>query len=365
MIEICGKIDLISAKNFGFTAMTDFEGNNISARMPLAKKVEVKNPFIIGSSRLGEGHTFSEGEKYFISKGLSYSTTNGISLDKAYSFKLSSTDAFDSFTIAFDTENNRHPDSITVDGTEYYDNDAIFSIFNLENKTSHNVVISNWNVTRSPLIISGIYINLGIDINRRNLISFNSQISDRSDLKVPSFGVISNKGNLSIKDIDGEIADYNENGQLINSKLNMYIRNSLSKKSEPIGTFRILSLDYDDKDFTANLTIGDRLEEWQNINVEGIDFYREETVDSQPHRNFKWIYDYLLNITHNNGFTNMLSFAELDEDTQEILNCTYMKYPMLESDNLWAQWQKLCVVCQAHIYQNPNGKIVFEYKGGN
>lgn len=360
MIEICGEIEIFSGGVLELSESVNFTGNNISSSLSnvLGEKKTVKNPFIIGTSKLGDGSTFSGGEDYFI--GTQKCQEDGF-FDKPYWITLKSNQNFSSLTIAFDTENNRYPKMINVDGTLYNNDDAIFSVFNLDNLTEHKVGFQSWSEINSPLVLSGIYLDLAIKINRKNLINFNSQISDRSDLKVPSFGVISNKGNLSIKDIDGEIADYNENGTLINSKLNMYIRNSLSKKSEPIGTFRILSLDYDDKDFTANFTIGDGLEEWQNINVKGIDFYRKETVDEQPPRNFEWIYEYLWQITYNNGFTNMLSFEELDSATKAILRYTYMKYPMLEADNLWAQWQKLSVVCQLHIYQNKNGKIVCEH----
>lgn len=369
MIEICGKIDLISGADLSISYNSEFDANNISIKSLdnlLGKQVSVGNPFIIGFNVLGDGSTFSEGENYFISSQFS----DGADIPKfsqhEYSFTISSSQPFNSLSIAFDTANQRHPITINVDGTDYADDDAIFSIFNLSNSNSHNVTISNWNTAFAPLVISGIYVNISIDINRRNLISFDYKNSDRADLEVPSFGVISNKANLSIKDTNGEIPDYVENGIFSNAKAHIWLNNSLKKgKTEDIAHLKVEKVNYDDISKIADITLTDGIEEWQSIEVPEIAYYREETVDEQPPKNFEWIYDYLLTITHNNGFTNMLKFAKLDNTTQKRLQNRYMKYPLLEATNLWAQWQKLCVALQLHIYQNNNGKIVCEYKGGN
>jgi hypothetical protein len=61
----------------------------------------------------------------------------------------------------------------------------------------------------------------------------------------------------------------------------------------------------------------------------------------------------------------MLSINELDEDTQAVLNNTYIQYPLLESGSLWQQWTKLCQACQLHIYKNSDGVVVCRYNGGN
>jgi hypothetical protein len=61
----------------------------------------------------------------------------------------------------------------------------------------------------------------------------------------------------------------------------------------------------------------------------------------------------------------MLSFEQLDEKTQNILENTTIDYPLLENGTLWEQWQKLCEVCGLYIYKNNEGKTVCTYTYGS
>ena len=215
------------------------------------------------------------------------------------------------------------------------------------------------------------------EIDRRNLISIDRSILDRSDLKLPNFGIISNVGNIEFNDTNGEFLAYAEK-LLLKSGLRCEIklRNTLVEgASETIGVFETDQWDYDNDNRTVSVSIKDDLEEWQDINVEGID-YDPRKIESKP---FSWLYEHLWELTSNrdsyvnaNGETitakgnyNMFSLVELDEDTQAVLKKTYIQYPLLESGSLWQQWTKLCQVCQLHIYKNSDGIVVCRYNGGN
>ena len=69
------------AQNTEDNIITDIQfsdsGNNISANMSNIINVSnvVRNPFIIGKSKLGDGATFSVGERYFVAKQYSADTT--------------------------------------------------------------------------------------------------------------------------------------------------------------------------------------------------------------------------------------------------------------------------------------------------
>lgn len=364
MITISARINLFSGDAINLSDSANFTGNNISAPISnvIGSKKKGTNPFIIGTSVLGDGSTFSDGEDYFIGSELSDSVGD---FANTYTLELSSSKSFKSFTIAFDTANSRHPKSIYVDGNLFSDDDAIFTVFNLADSNTHTITITNWNMPSAPLVITGIYIDLNIDVNRRNIISFNRATYDRGDLKLPSFGIISNSANLSFKDLDGEIRDYAE--QLLLSsdlKVTVWINNTLTKKSQQIGEFQTKEWNYDNDNRSVSVSLKDGLEEWQEISVEPIEYFREDTISSQPEQSFKWFYDILWNITNSNGF-KMQTFDDLDTKTKEILNNSYIKYPLLKSGSLWAQWQKLCEVCQLHIYKDDSGIIVCHYNEGN
>lgn len=261
--------------------------------------------------------------------------------------------------------------------TEYKDDDAIFTIANLNKNKDIIIEISTWNSPLYPLVITGIYAEVSIEIDRRNLISISRSIFDRSDLKLPSWGIISNTGNIEFNDTDGEIRDYAEQLLLESGlKCEIKLNNTLvDGASQTIGVFETDEWDYDNDNRVVSVSLKDDLEEWQDINVSEIS-YDPRKPENKP---FNWLYEHLWKLTSNRssyvndkgetiigtGNYNMLSIVELDEATQAVLNNTYIQYPLLESGSLWQQWTKLCQACQLHIYKNSDGVVVCRYNGGN
>lgn len=202
-----------------------------------------------------------------------------------------------------------------------------------------------------------------IEIDRRNMLSVSSSIFDRSDLKLPSFGIISNTGNIEFNDSDGKVLQYAENLQLQKGqKCEIWLNNTLVENaSELIGSFETDQWDYDNDNRVASVSLKDDLEEWQEINVSEIS-YDPRKVESKP---FSWLYEHLWGVTTANGNYDILSIDELDTATATVLKDTYIQYPLLNAGSLWQEWTKLCQVCQLHIYKNNDGVIVCRYNGGN
>ena len=359
MITLTAKINLLSGDNTALSlGSTNLSGNNISSNLRgiVGVKKKGSNPFILGASKLGDGSTFSDGVDYFIGDQLSDDNGN---FATPYTITITG-NAMTSLTIAFDTANGRHTKSVLVGGVAYIDDDPIFTVTGLTESTSHTITIYDWNSPKYPLVITGIYAEVSIDIDRRNLISISRSIFDRSDLKLPSWGIISNTGNIEFNDTDGEIRDYAE--QLIlqsGLKCEIKLNNTLvDGASQTIGVFETDEWDYDNDNRVVSVSIKDDLEEWQDINVAEIPYNRK--VESKP---FSWLYEHLWAITNPNY--HMQSLKELDEETYGVLTNTYIQYPMLENGNLWKQWTKLCQACQLHIYKNSDGVVVCRYNGGN
>lgn len=267
--------------------------------------------------------------------------------------------------------------SVVITATkEIIDDDPVFTISNIDFQNP-TLKIKDWNVPNYPLVITGIYAEVTIEIDRRNIISLESSTFDRSDLKLPSFGIISNTGNIEFNDLDGEIRDYAEQ-LLLQSGLSCEIKlnNTLvDGASETIGLFETDQWNYGNNSRVVSVSLKDDLEEWQEINVAEIP-YDPRKKESKP---FSWLYEHLWKLTSNRssyvndkgetiigkGNYNMFSIVELDENTQAVLNNTYIQYPLLESGSLWQQWTKLCQACQMHIYKNSKGIVVCRYNGGN
>ena len=268
-----------------------------------------------------------------------------------YKIEIVSKSEINSLTIDFDKINNRHPKRIYIDDVEYIDDDPIFTIANLNSSTRHKIRIDNWNSPNYPLVITGIYAEVNIDIDYRNLISISRSIFDRSDLKLPSFGIISNTGNIEFNDNSGEIRDYAEQ-LLLQSGLSCEIKlnNTLvDGASETIGLFETDQWDYDNDNRVVSVSLKDDLEEWQDILLEEYPLQNAMTMYE--------IYEYLVGKT-----PSKWEFILDNETTTTRLKNITCPYPYLESDNLWAQWQKLCEVCALYIYKNNDGKVVVQHK---
>lgn len=369
MITLTAKIDIISGNNGTLSGVSiNNSRNDISSSIGsiLGVKKQPRNPFIIGASKVGDGSTFSSGEDYFIG---SWRSNESGQFSTPYQLTISGED-IDTLTIQFDTLNNRHPNRIWVNNVEYRDDDPIFTINNLGGVDEVIITFVDWNAPNYPAVITGIYQQVTYEIDRRNLLGISSSIFDRGDYKLPSYGIISNSGSIEFVDYNREVLDCAEMGLLVGDlKAEITLNNTLNGKSETIAIMETEQWNYDNNNRSVSVSLKDDLVEWQDIYVEGITIDPRKIYD-EP---LSYIYNYLWEITSNRtygskigkGNYNMLALEELDQDTQNVLNNVYTKYPLLDSGNLWQQWTKLCQVCQLHIYKDNQGIIVCRYNGGN
>ena len=196
-------------------------------------------------------------------------------------------------------------------------------------------------------------------LNNKRIISISSKIFDRSDITRPSYGIISNTGELEFNDFGSEFLNY-ANQRLLTSDLpvSIFLNNTLYKTNQQIGKFQTRSWSYDNDNRRVSVSLKDDLEEWQDITIGKIEY----DVRKSGKVNLETFYDYIYSKTPTKY--NMMPFSELSPLTQSVLKNTYVNYKMLYSGNLWRQWNKLCQVSQSHIYKTGVGKTTFVYNGG-
>lgn len=196
-------------------------------------------------------------------------------------------------------------------------------------------------------------------LNNKRIISISSKIFDRSDITRPSYGIISNTGELEFNDFNSEFLNY-ANQRLLTSDLpvSIFLNNTLYKTNQQIGKFQTRSWNYDNNNKRVSVSLKDDLEEWQDITIGKIEY----DVRKSGKVNLETFYDYIYSKTPTKY--NMMPFSELSPLTQSVLKNTYVNYKMLYSGNLWRQWNKLCQVSQSHIYKTGVGKTTFVYNGG-
>lgn len=199
-----------------------------------------------------------------------------------------------------------------------------------------------------------------IPLNNKRIISISANSFDRSDITRPSYGIISNTGELEFNDFDSEFLNY-ANQRLLTSDLpvSIFLNNTLYKIRQQIGKFQTRSWNYDNNNKRVSVSLKDDLEEWQDIPIVGISYdpiYNEAT-------SMRSYYGILYSKTPNKY--QMLPFRELDEKTQLILQETTIQYKILKDGSLWEQWRKLCEVCALYIYKNYEGKTICTYTYGS
>jgi hypothetical protein len=356
MITLTAEIQLNSGNNVSYSGtFGNDRGNNISD-LPLGRKEEVLNPFIIGLSKLGDGGKFYESVPYYIHKD--FSDENGLLKSNPFYVAFVAKNEHDTFTMSFDTKNNKFPNSVKVDGQVFFLNSPT-KVFNVSLSNTHTVVIDNWNAPNEPIIISGIYGFPTIEINKRNMLSLEGTVMERGDNSLPSWGIISNGGSLSFKDVYGEVANYAESNLLQDgATVEIYLNDTLSGNKENVGTYYSEDWDYDNDNHSASVSFKDDLEEWQEILTDEIEYDFENSEE----KNLEWFYKKLHELTPQKY--NMTAFEDLDLETKSVLTSTTIKYPYMEDGNLWSSWQKLCGAGLLHIYKEK-GKTICRYNGGN
>ena len=241
--------------------------------------------------------------------------------------------------------------------TKIQDDDAIFSISDL-GAGDTKLIIDNWNTPNCPLVISGIYADISIDIDRKNLISLDRSIFDRSDLKLPSYGIISNTGNIEFNDIDGQIRDYAEQLLLESGlKCEIKLNNTLvDGASETIGIFETDEWNYDNDNRVVSVSLKDELEKLQDIQIEPLSFIPMKSDKQSYEEIYNYLYEQTIKILP------IYKFEELNENTQQHLKNSYMVIPTIERNNLWACWNNFCCATQSHMFMDGN-KAKLEYRG--
>ena len=249
MITISAKIKIDtkeSATAFGMTAKNGSQstfssgtigqpGNNISTNTDgiLNRRANSSNPFILDDSPLGSAY-FSSGEDFYIS-AVGYNALIG---NETFEIVLSSNEGIEYFTIVFDEYNKAYPfGTITVNtpsGKIYDSNRAVVHSYNLKNKHKSVIVTFNsWSITNSPIKIQGIYSNIVIDVTLRNAIGIDYNHSAKATVNLPSYGILSNKGNISFVDSDDSVLGFANNGFLKGgAEVEINLTNTLTKKSE-------------------------------------------------------------------------------------------------------------------------------------
>ena len=200
-----------------------------------------------------------------------------------------------------------------------------------------------------------------INIDHRNSVSLDRTIKDRSDMKLPKWGLVSNSGKIDFIDYDSSILTLAEQRLLKNGmEVKFSIFDTMSRIRREVGTFYTRSWGYDKNNKKVSVDVTDGLEEWQDIPVPAIEHSIYYTPNTKTYAD---AYKELYSLTPSKF--NMISFEDLDAATQKILIDRKMASNIRKENNLWSAWDALASASLCHIFRNNMGVTTFRYNGGN
>ena len=260
MITMSAKISLIDS-SYGTlsSVMINNTGNNISSEISaiLGVRARGSNPLLFGCTKFSSRGKLLSKVPYYI--GNVKANENG-TFENPYMITING-NAITSLTICFDDYNNQFPTSIDIDGTVYSNINPVFTITDLTSADSHIITIDNWNTPNFPLRIQGIYVNVDIDINARNVSEMDISFSDRSDIEKPSWGIKASTGNIEFVDSNNSIRYYAEQNLLkSDQKVTFTVKNTLiNGRNETVGVFATSKWNYNNANKVVNIELKDDL----------------------------------------------------------------------------------------------------------
>jgi hypothetical protein len=196
-----------------------------------------------------------------------------------------------------------------------------------------------------------------IELNKNNILNIEVQEIDRSDVELPLWGIVSNDGTLTIKDLRGNIKNLSRQKKLKGKiVVNLELVNTLvSDCKTSIGNFFAQNWDYDDNNRSVTVSLSDGLVEWQNINVKlDVDLTRGAYSENA--------YDLISNVLRETGNLGEEEELPCDDTTTNHLANISIPIPSYEG-TLWSVLQNFCEAFQIRIYKNRSGQIVLKYNG--
>ena len=206
----------------------------------------------------------------------------------------------------------------------------------------------------APCTVYGILNDMGY------LISCESGIFDRADLKKPSYGIFSNKGNLELNDFDGKILEYANSGILNNeANITVDLENTLVKinggpKRQRIATMKTKSFSYDAENKKVSVEFSDDLETWYEENAKHI----QEFDPEKPITNATF-HAVLV------GLTGAIKKQISANNSNYLRNLRVGTYVPIKGKSFGNIMTDFCVATQSHLYCQEDGKNVVYYDGGS
>lgn len=367
MIKVEARIKLFDS-NDGTVSKAQFNNNNnisynSTANSPLGqivgKEVKQTRPFLLDNTPLVGGEDYEipkNSDMYVLADRVNYFIGSLVSGadgtfpgGASYTITINGAD-FNAITIVFDKDDEVWPTEISINGKSYTNDDPTFTVSGLGGTVDQlEVTISKLNKPNKGLIVTGVYVDITIVVDDKNLDSFTYSLYDRASNDEPSYGVVSNSGTLSFVDSTGEVLDYITN-RIVTKDLsvNISVMNTLQKKTELFISAKTSSWEYDNNNFVVTVTLNDGLEDLQNITYTGFPYDETYIMASN-------IYSDIISF-----IPSSFGFPALEElpDNVQLRLFSSLANPYMQACSVWDALDGLCKTLGIRIYKEKSNIMV-------
>lgn len=331
--------------------------NNVSiAISELPNKYNSKqNVFLLGVDKFRSRKTFlsSEEADYYI--GSEISQPDG-TFANSYRIEVSFSEATKWFIIYFDTIDNGYPKDVSVGKKKITLNSPILVVSTEDyNKWDAGYIeVKNLNKSNAPLIVRGITTYHDLPYNYIYSIDFSGQ--DRKDVSLPSWGICTNSGTISVLDSEKVCR------QLKNMGATFRIKSFLGSQQTSTFNGTISQIDSTQKT-TINLT--DILLDWQEQTFKK---YLDQIVPygSTGTRKMSEMLEII------NGYatpsvqieSSRIDWGILGDTDLRLSKITIPLPHIIEECSVWNAFTKFCEATGCYIYTDELGQPKIYYDGG-
>lgn len=185
-------------------------------------------------------------------------------------------------------------------------------------------------------------------IDKRSMLSLDCNHMSVPEVDKPSFGLVSNSGNISFVDYNKSFLGYAMLGLLNQSNTcKVYLKNTVSKTTRLMGIFYAQKWSYDANNKQVSVSLTDGLERMQNILMEEYSM----DIPKGSKRSIETILDDFVELVEKNGFAIKKDYS--DAEFSKFLTL----YPSVSQGNLWQQYSKVLAATGLNGYIERYGEL--------
>lgn len=288
--------------------------------------------------------------------------------NKEYSVKLIFQNATDlkDIVVYGDKANNQFPTEAVIDGeTTIYGDDNEWLVNFLHESDTHTIEFTKWNRANYNACVTLIAVLKGvIDFDKFNgLKSVESLSQSTSSPQDVFYGVLPNSGSVELFDINGELLDLSKEQELGTAKAPVSVFIDDVKVQSHIST----DSDYDNNTKILNISLGDPLSFWDEIQYAGYPFpYDGNSPDISGQSAYFLLSSVLMSVGYSQIDidkmldTQIVYGSENEKGTiKDYLQSINIKYPVLQKDSVRNTIEKFCRLAQLQVFRNDDGEIKF------